>query len=131
MGVVAERSHDQKTGTTSKDFNPYDYSTAHFIQRFEPEVRRAIVRLYGGDSTKDSNASGMGGMTGMQTSPFDRQEGEDAESYAKRLKSTCEQLDNEIRVVRQRNKTLAETVANTRAHAEAATIALPPRRHPK
>ena len=118
--------HDQKTGTTSnKDFNPYDYSTAHFIQRFEPEVRRAIVRLYGGDSTKDSNASGMGGMNGMQTSPFDRQEGEDAESYAKRLKSTCEQLDNELRVVRQRNKTLAETVANTRAHAEApATIAV-------
>jgi len=118
--------HDQKTGTTSnKDFNPYDYSTAHFIQRFEPEVRRAIVRLYGGDSTKDSNASGMSGMNGMQTSPFDRQEGEDAESYAKRLKSTCEQLDNELRVVRQRNKTLAETVANTRAHAEApATIAV-------
>ena len=111
--------------TNEKEFNAYDYSTAHFIQRFEPDVRKAIVRLYGGESTNDSNASGAGGMNGTQASPFDRQENEDAEAYAQRLKSTCEQLDNELRVVRQRNKTLAETVANSRAHTEAPAVVAP------
>ena len=121
-------SGSETTGTTpNKDFNAYDYSTAHFIQRFEPEVRKAIVRLYGGESTKDSNANGSDGINGTKISPFDLQEGEDTEAYAKRLKSTCEQLDSELRAVRQRNKTLAETVANTRAHTEApATVIAAP-----
>ena len=95
-------SGSETTGTTpNKDFNAYDYSTAHFIQRFEPEVRKAIVRLYGGESTKDSNANGSDGINGTKISPFDLQEGEDTEAYAKRLKSTCEQLDSELRAVRQ------------------------------
>ena len=77
-------SGSEATGTTpNKDFNAYDYSTAHFIQRFESEVRKAIVRLYGGESTKDSNANGSDGINGTKISPFDLQEGEDTEASRK------------------------------------------------
>jgi hypothetical protein len=89
-------------------FNAFDYSTAHFVRRFEPEVRKAIVRIYGGGEQAKEN-----GNVG-QKSQYDLQEGEDADAYAKRLKSTCEKLDSELRSARQRNKTLAETVANAR-----------------